>query len=283
MELEPPGIIPPDDDPVLGRDPVVAAVEDAVDAGRLEEAVDEARRALGAGEGNRLDLLFVLGDALLELGQPAEAEAAFRSVLVEDQGCPSSRCWLAMALYRQRRFDEALHECDEALRSPTPAVDAHVVRGLLLERSGDYQAADACFMQAHERDPQRFSLPVRMSREDFDREVQRAARALPRQFRKHLQRLPVVVEDLPSDALLASAADLDPDLLGLFDGVPLAESGASAPAELRPSYIYLFQRNLERAVRSENELVEQVRVTLYHELAHFLGFEEEDMDAMGLE
>ena len=282
MELEPPGIIPPDDDPVLGRDPVVEAIEQAVDAGRLEEAVAKAREALERGDGNRLDLLFIAGDALLELGRPAEAEECFRRVLQQDEHCPSSRCWLAMALYRQARFDEAWRVCEQVLAADAPAIDAHVVHGLLLERAGRYDEAEDCFRAASELDPLRFAAPVRLTRSDFDKEVQLAARRLPAEFRKHLEQVAIVVEDLPADELLQGGG-LDPDLLGLFDGVPLTEESSMAPEDLRPSYIYLFQRNLERTARHHGELVEQISVTLYHELAHYLGFEEDDMEGMGLD
>ena len=52
--------------------------------------------------------------------------------------------------------------------------------------------------------------------------------------------------------------------------------------QLRPNTIYLFQRNLERAAKDRDDLVEQIRITLWHELGHYLGFEEEDMDDLGL-
>lgn len=283
MELEPAGIIPPDDDPVLGRDPAVERVEAALDAGREEEALELADAALASGEGNRLDLLFLSGDALLALGQAAAAESRFRTVLDEDPDCPSSRCWLAMALYRQCRFEEAAVECRRALEAPEPATDAYVVRGLLLEREGRFDAADEAFEDAARLDPERFRKPVRLSRTEFDRQVRLAARRLPRQFRRHLDRVPVIVEDLPRAELLVGGDGHDPDLLGLFDGVPLPETAEFEAGSLRPNYIYLFQRNLERSARNREDLIEQISITLYHELAHYLGFEEEDMEDMGLE
>ncbi len=283
MELEPPGIIPADDDPVLGRDPAVARVEAALDAGKDEEALELADAALEAGEGNRLDLLYLAGDALLALGRPVEAEARFRAVLALDEHCATTRCWLAMALYRQCRFDEAGIESERALAGAEIATDAHVVRGLLLERAGDVAGADACFVEAARLDPERFHRPVRLSRAEFDREVRRAARRLPRQFRKQLERLPVIVQDLPADELLRGTDEaLDPDLLGLFDGTPLPATSTMDGSDLRPSYIYLFQRNLERFARDRDELVEQISITLYHELGHYLGLEEEDLDDLGL-
>ena len=283
MELEPPGIIPPDDDPVMGRDPIVDKVENALDQGRDAEALAIAEAALAKGEGNRLDLLFLAGDALLALGRAAEAERKLRKVLVEDPGCTMTRCWLAMALYRQCQFAGAETECALSLAAPVPAVDAHVVQGLLLERKGDFAAADESFAKAAELDGARFHLPVRMTRAQFDREVRKAAKQLPRQFRTHLERVPVIVQDLPAIELLqGQEPPLDPDLLGLFDGTPLPETAESEGVP-RPNYIYLFQRNLERLAHDREELVEEIANTLYHELGHYLGFEEEDMEGLGLE
>ena len=122
-----------------------------------------------------------------------------------------------------------------------------------------------------------------MTRAQFDREVRKAAKQLPRQFRTHLERVPVIVQDLPAIELLqGQEPPLDPDLLGLFDGIPLPET-AEMEGIPRPNYIYLFQRNLERLAHDRDELVEEIANTLYHELGHYLGFEEEDMEGLGLE
>ena len=65
--------------------------------------------------------------------------------------------------------------------------------------------------------------------------------------------------------------------------MPLPETSQFDLPQLKPNTIYLFQRNLERAAKNRDDLIEQIRITLYHELAHYLGFEEEDMGDLGLE
>ena len=72
-----------------------------------------------------------------------------------------------------------------------------------------------------------------------------------------------------------------PDLFGLFTGPDLHELAEDHSAQLPPT-IYLFQRNLERACPDTGSLREQIRVTLYHELGHLLGLDEDEVDAMGL-
>jgi predicted Zn-dependent protease with MMP-like domain len=284
MDLEPEGIVPPETDSIAGRDAVVQRIETMLDEDRPEEALAEIEAAVARGEGNPIDLVFLAGDALLALGRAKEAEARFRVVLDQDPDCPSSRCWLAMALFLQWRFDEAQTAVEAALELPDAIVDAHVVHGALLERAGKLDEAEACFRHASALSPDKYLVPLRMSRAEFDREVRKAARRLPRQFRQCLDRVPVVVYDLP-EANLIDAGDRDalmPDMLGLFDGVPLPETSAHDAPPLRPNTIYLFQRNIERAARDPEDLLEQIRITLWHELGHYLGFEEEDMDDLGL-
>jgi len=283
MDLEPAGIVPPDHGVEVGSQ-VVQKIEALLDEERFEEAMEQVQDALDRGEGNTIDLLFLLGDACLGLGRPKEAERHFRAVLEKDPDCPSSRCWLAMSLFLQWRFDEAEVAVRAALELPDAVPDADVIYGALLERKGHNETAEAHFLRAAAAAPDKYPAPVRMSRAEFDREVRMAARKLPKQFRQCFDRVPVVVQPFP-DASLADGPDRDevgPDMLGLFDGVPLPETSAFEGPQLRPNTIYLFQRNLERAAHDRDDLVEQIRITLWHELGHYLGYEEEDMDDLGL-
>ena len=284
MDLEPLGIVPPDSDGQVGRDPVVQQIEELLDADRLEEALTAIETAIEKGQGNPLDLTFLLGDTYLGLGRAADAERQFRAVLEHDPDCPASRCWLAMALFLQWRFDEAEVAVAAARDLPDAIVDATVIHAMLLERRGLHDEAEPFFLRAAAAAPDKYPPPVRMSRAEFDRELRKAVRQLPKQFRQALDRVPVVVQDVP-DAQLAEGADRDevaPDILGLFDGVPLPETSEFDGVPSRPNTIYLFQRNLERAAKDRADLIEQIRITLYHELGHYLGFEEEDMDDLGL-
>ncbi len=96
--------------------------------------------------------------------------------------------------------------------------------------------------------------------------------------------MPVVVEDLPSEAILTDEAPpLDPELLGLFVGTALTERTFVASGIEAPPRIFLFQRNLERFARDQAELASEIARTLHHELAHYLGFAEEDMADLDLD
>ncbi len=115
-----------------------------------------------------------------------------------------------------------------------------------------------------------------VNRRLFDALVAQAARALPDRYREELQRIAVVVEPRPRRHL-----GEPPDLLGLFVGPQVGDSDETRAGALPPTII-LFQRNLERAAQDRDELFDEIRVTLYHELAHALGFEEDDVADMGL-
>lgn len=102
--------------------------------------------------------------------------------------------------------------------------------------------------------------------------------ALPEPVRRRAAPLPVTFEPHPNAAILAE--DYDPDLLGLFIGPPLAEPDSSP----LPPQIILFLENLwEFASEDEEIFREEVRTTYLHELGHYLGLDEIDLEERGLE
>jgi predicted Zn-dependent protease with MMP-like domain len=85
--------------------------------------------------------------------------------------------------------------------------------------------------------------------------------------------------DLPDLAdLTAEEPPLAPTILGLFRGAPIGEAPES---EARA--IVIYRKNLERAVASRDELVQQIRTTLLHELGHLRGEDDDALRARGLE
>jgi len=76
---------------------------------------------------------------------------------------------------------------------------------------------------------------------------------------------------------------LSPSILGVFRGAPLGDKASPDPWSHFPSSIVLYQRNLERCASDRNELIEQIGVTLLHEVGHFLGLDEEALRERGLE
>lgn len=112
----------------------------------------------------------------------------------------------------------------------------------------------------------------------FDRLVHRAIAGLPEHFRKWLENVVIAVQDEPSAELLE---ELEADeLLGVYLGVPLTERHPDDLYQL-PDQILLFRGPLVRACETLEELEEEVRVTVVHEVAHFFGLDEDEIEAAG--
>ena len=111
-----------------------------------------------------------------------------------------------------------------------------------------------------------------------DEEVKRLLRELPAAIRRQIEDIPIVFERAPSRALVEDG--LDADLLGLFVGEAYPEPG-SDPI---PPQILLFLVNiLDDADGDEEEYRRQVRITLLHEIGHYLGLDEDGLLARDLE
>jgi len=184
-------------------------------------------------------------------------------------------------LLAQWRADEA-RETLERLDPETEGVGLLESLALAADLQGDHEAADRFHEAAWRLDPEAAPLPPRLSPESFEEQIDRAARELPPEFQAALERTAVVVDPMPTAALVGvPESGHPPDLLGLFVGLPFHEHDAGPGGELPPT-IFLFQRNLERMAADEDHLAEEIRVTLYHELGHALGFDEDEVEDMGL-
>jgi len=101
-----------------------------------------------------------------------------------------------------------------------------------------------------------------------------------RLIRAAVVQVPVLVEAKPSRAIAERAPNVTPEMLGLFVGTTVGEK-VYAPSGY-PNVVLLFQRNLERAGRSRSEVSKEIKITLLHEYGHYLGFDEEELEHLGL-
>jgi predicted Zn-dependent protease with MMP-like domain len=106
----------------------------------------------------------------------------------------------------------------------------------------------------------------------FHDHVRAALDSLPPHLAAALQNIAVVVEDENPE---------DPDLFGLYDGVPLPERGDMAGA--LPDRISIYRRPLEEEFPDPRELEHEIRVTVLHELGHYFGLDEDRLTELGYE
>lgn len=277
----------------------------SADPQEIDQLLEEASEALGAGEpqraaalarrGARLsesaeapdrqaDFLWLEGTALVDLGAAGAALALLDQAL---DLCPDhldAMLERGHALYELCRFDEAEAQAHEVADAEPDEAWAHQQLGLLAERRGDLREAERRFARARRLDPEGFPAPLEVSRAEFEQLVEASLAAVPEPVRRHLVNVPVLVEDLPSEVDLAGAdPPLSPGSLGLFRGAPYGQKVSADPWSHFPSAIVLFQRNLQRATSTADELAEEVRITLVHEIGHFLGLDEQELHDRGLE
>ena len=123
--------------------------------------------------------------------------------------------------------------------------------------------------------------PVDKETLDFYELVERALEGLPRELTQLLDNVAIVVDEWPDYSTPLVAEDPEDTLYGLYEGVPLTERGWGYSGVL-PDKITIFRGPLERDFEPD-ELEEQVRITVVHEIAHYFGFDEVRLEELGWE
>ena len=113
---------------------------------------------------------------------------------------------------------------------------------------------------------------VGMSREDFEDAVADALDGIPPELARLMDNVVILVEDdAPAD---------DPDLLGLYEGTPLTERGDGWAGAL-PYRITVFRNTTIDMCDTREEVVEEVRATVVHEIAHHFGIDDDRLHELG--
>ncbi|HMF96746.1 MAG TPA: metallopeptidase family protein [Vicinamibacterales bacterium] len=117
-----------------------------------------------------------------------------------------------------------------------------------------------------------------MDRNAFEQLVAEALQSIPRRFRRAMKNIAIVVEDEPAQDLLDDMEIEPPDtLLGLYQGTPLTER-TSSYGNVLPDRVLIFQGPHERAAEDEDDLVVAIGETLIHEIGHYFGLSEEEIE-----
>jgi predicted Zn-dependent protease with MMP-like domain len=119
-----------------------------------------------------------------------------------------------------------------------------------------------------------------MDRARFERLVEEAVASLPAEIRAKMDNVVLIVEDYPASCRTRRPHGDRPLLLGLYEGQPLTERDSSY-GMVFPDRITIYQRNVEAVCRSDAEIREEVRLTVWHEIAHHFGIDDQRLHDLG--
>jgi len=119
-----------------------------------------------------------------------------------------------------------------------------------------------------------------VTRAEFEATVAAALKTIPRRFRNAMANIAIVVEDEPAPELLEELEIEPPDtLFGLYQGTPLPERGWGYGNTL-PDRVLIFQGPHEREAEDDDDLISLIGETLIHEIGHYFGLSEEEIEAI---
>lgn len=119
-----------------------------------------------------------------------------------------------------------------------------------------------------------------ITREEFDKYVDSAARSLPKEFKELLDNVNLFIADWPSEEQIMKFRSREEKimLLGLYEGVPRSRRGVNyGVGGHLPDKITLFRVPILHSVRTIEELKYEIKDTLFHEIGHYFGMSEEDI------
>ena len=121
-----------------------------------------------------------------------------------------------------------------------------------------------------------------MTRDEFRHLVAEALETIPKRFRDAMQNIAIVIEDEPTLEQLADVEVEPPEtLLGLYQGTPLTERGEWWAAGSLPDRILVFRHPTLAVCDTREDVVEEVAVTVVHEIAHHFGIDDAALHELG--
>jgi predicted Zn-dependent protease with MMP-like domain len=221
----------------------------------------------------------------LELLDAERLDAAAKNLVEARSIAPSDGSVLAALgelAWARGELDAALEHLRAAVAADPELADAHYAIARLHHDAGQLALAvphDVQVLRLDAAAHRRAGLGSRRHLAMIEEAAVRTLEELPEPFASRLRDVPIVLEPRPSQAIVEEG--FDPRALGLFEGPDDFGRRSLAVAE-RPSRIVIFFANLLDAFADDDELLEQVEVTLLHEIGHFFGLDEDQVDALGL-
>ena|SRR3990172_10314504 len=122
-------------------------------------------------------------------------------------------------------------------------------------------------------------MPYKTSKGRFEELAEEALGSIPARYRRLFKNITIMVEDYPADDVVQSTGIPREELMGLFSGQTYGEKDAffDIPSPY-PDTIFLYQKNIESVCESEDELLEEIRTTMLHEVGHYFGLTEDALE-----
>ena len=271
------------------------------DGERLEEALTHAGRALDLAEEEDEYLAALSTKAAVELSleRPAEARKTLKGLPPADTVLDDVPMTLDLAqlLLEAGNASDARARLETLVKASPEEADAWYYLGVAAEATGDEERKRAAWLKTRELDIAAAEhhahhhhhddgdggedhVHEHLTEEALIEVAEETLAEMPEQFRELLGNVPIVVADRPAQADVE--AGMDPRILGLFNGAPHGEAGSTADVP-GVTEIVLFRQNLERVAADDDDLRDEIRITLLHEAGHFFGLDEEGLERIGLD
>jgi predicted Zn-dependent protease with MMP-like domain len=262
---------------------VLDLAEEALDRGDPRGAIDLCGEAL-ATRPDHPGAWYLRAEAFRDLGEIAEAESSYRRATTISPEHAPSWCSLGTILFDQLRFADAQACIQRAIRLDPELPEGYWGRALLRERRGDHRGSRRDFLRANLIDS-RYHLPVLLDDETVEEVVEEALRELNGAIGNYLENVPIILEEVPDEDICRQWDPPMPpaEILGYFSGATAGERTGGDAWSALPATIVLFRRNLERAAWDREGLIEELRITVFHEVGHYLGLDEDDLERRGLD
>ena len=274
------------DDPHDFGDPLealLAQAEEALDEGDVDRALELLEEPAQADDADP-EVRAMFGLALFYGGDYEDAYEWLLEAVASDPEDVESRGALGVCHFYRLESVTAEKELRRALLTEPEWAEAHYWLGRVLEWRGRYPEAMVSFQRAWGHDKEQYPVPERLTEDELDAVVHDAIEQLPPRIKSALDDVAILVEEYPSEDLLKeSEPPLPPDLLGLFSGATHAERQSTTSSGVEPGTIHVFRRNIEHFGGDRDEVVDELRVTLLHEIGHALGMDEDELHRLGLE
>jgi predicted Zn-dependent protease with MMP-like domain len=247
-----------------GGDAIFDRLDALADEGEIERVEGEALEAIRSAK-DASDLWRYVAWARFELNRTEDALEAARAA-----GDPLLE---GKALFHLWRFDEAEAALGRFRGEGEEEAEAEWYRGVLAEfRGGD---ALRHFRRAAKLAPDLFGEPVRLTDAQIDEVVRKARADLPPAVARAVEETAIEILPLPRPH-----KDVDPLSLGVYSGRDLLSRSIEDSGQMPPK-IEIYRKNIERIARDRVEAIDELRITLLHEIGHHVGMDEEQIEDAG--